>query len=278
MNASIAFIGGGNMASSLIGGMITGSFQAEKILVSEPDLNTRNQLQKRFGVQTTDNNSDTLSSNAVILATKPQQLQSVCRSLASFKLEHDPVNCPLFLSIAAGVRSNDIDRWLGETNAIVRCMPNTPSLIQSGATALYRNNKTTDAQTKLAENIMSAVGITAWVDDENKLDAVTALSGSGPAYFFLLMEAMQIAGKELGLDENLARKLTIQTALGAARMAEASEDNVTILRQRVTSKGGTTESAIKCFEDSNFQQLVKNAMKDACDRSIALADELAEND
>lgn len=275
MNVSIAFIGGGNMASSLIGGMIAASFEAGQILVSEPDTDTRKRLRQRFHIQTTDDSSETLNSDVVILAIKPQQLQSVCRQLSAFREKHPEVNRkPLFISIAAGVRSNDIDRWLGDTNAIIRCMPNTPALFQSGATALYSNRKTTDAQKKLAENIMSSVGITVWVKDENELDAVTALSGSGPAYFFLLMEAMQQAGEELGLDENLARKLTIQTALGAAIMADASDDNVTTLRKCVTSKGGTTETAINYFENANFHQLVKQAMTNAHDRSVALADEL----
>lgn len=259
------------MASSMIGGMIAASFEAGQILVSEPEADTRKLLHQRFRVQTTDDNSETLGSDIVILAIKPQQLQSVCRQLSPFNKEHTP----LFLSIAAGIRSSDIDRWLGGANAIIRCMPNTPSLFQSGAAALYSNNKTTSAQKKLAESIMTSVGIAVWVESENKLDAVTALSGSGPAYFFLLMEAMQLAGKELGLDENLARKLTMQTALGAAIMADASEDDVTTLRKRVTSKGGTTETAINCFENANFQQLVKQAMKNARDRSVALADELA---
>jgi len=260
------------MASSLIGGMIAASFEASQILVSEPDTKTSKLLSERFHVQTTNINSETLSSDIVVLAVKPQLLQSVCRQLAAARSAEYK---PLFISIAAGLRSNDINRWLGGTNAIVRCMPNTPSLLQSGATALFPNKEVTEAQKQSADNIMSSVGVTAWVEDENDLDAVTALSGSGPAYFFLLMEAMQQAGMELGLDENLAKKLTIQTALGAARMADASEEDIIALRERVTSKGGTTEKAIKYFESSNFNQLVKNAMQEAHDRSITLADELA---
>jgi pyrroline-5-carboxylate reductase len=283
MNTSIAFIGGGNMASSLIGGMIAATFKAEQILVSEPDAETRKSLQQRFGIQTTNNNLEALGSDIVILATKPQQLQSVCRQLAPLMEEHamgkqDANHGPLFISIAAGIRSDDIDRWLGGTRAIIRCMPNTPSLFQSGATALYSNEKVTETQKNLAESIMSSAGIALWVKNESNLDAVTALSGSGPAYFFLLMEAMIIAGRELGLDDNVAEKLTIQTALGAARMADGSKEDVTTLRERVTSKGGTTESAIKYFENSNFHQLVKKAMQEAHDRSITLADELARDD
>jgi len=274
MNTAIAFIGGGNMASSLIGGMIAASFEAGQILVSEPNADTRKLLQERFHVQVTDSNPETLDLDVVILAVKPQQLQSICRQLAPLRKKSGHEHGPLFISIAAGVRSNDINRWLGGSNAIVRCMPNTPALLQSGATALYSNDKATDTQKKLAENIMSSVGLAAWVESENELDAVTALSGSGPAYFFLLMEAMQSAGKELGLDEALAKKLTIQTALGAARMADRSNEEIMTLRKQVTSKGGTTESAINCLENSHFQQLVKAAIKEARNRSITLADEL----
>lgn len=270
------------MASSLIGGLLAGaspsSQMASRILVSEPDTATRNHLEKQFGVQLTDNNAEVLSSDIVIFATKPQQLQSVCRHLATCRKKHGSDKDPLFTSIAAGVRSTDIDRWLGGNNAVVRCMPNTPALFQSGAAALYMNKKTSGAQKELAENIMASVGIAVWLETEDKLDAVTALSGSGPAYFFLLMEAMQLAGKELGLDHRLARELTLQTALGAAKMAGASDGDVKILRERVTSKGGTTESAIKYFENANFHQLVKNAMENACNRSIELADELAKDD
>jgi pyrroline-5-carboxylate reductase len=273
MSTSIAFIGGGNMASSLIGGLLGSSYEASQILVSEPDETTRERLHERFHVRATDNNSETLNADIVIFAVKPQQLQSICRQLTLTNSAHTP----LFLSIAAGIHSDDIDRWIGGANAIVRCMPNTPSLLQSGATALYSNNKTTDAQKRLAENIMSSVGIAVWVEKENELDAVTALSGSGPAYFFLLMEAMLQAGKALGLEEDVVKKLTIQTALGAAKMADASDETVIALRKRVTSKGGTTESAIEHLENANFHQLIEDAMKTACKRSTALADELGKD-
>jgi pyrroline-5-carboxylate reductase len=278
MNTSIAFIGGGNMASSLVGGMIADCFEASQILVSEPDASARSLLQERFHVHTTENNSEALDSDIVVLAVKPQQLQSICHKLAPLKEKQNSDHGPLFLSIAAGIRSSDIDRWLGGSNAIIRCMPNTPSLFQTGAAALYSNSKTTNTQKKLAESIMTSVGIAIWVENENNLDAVTALSGSGPAYFFLLMEAMQLAGKELGLDDIVAEKLTIQTALGAARMADGSNENTTTLRERVTSKGGTTEKAIQHFENAKFKQLVKQAMQEAHDQSIALADELGQDD
>ena len=273
MNPSIAFIGGGNMASSLIGGLLSSSTQNDQILVAELDKDKRNQLQQQFGVKTTANNPEVLGSNIVILAVKPQLLQNVCRELDSSA----NTNQPLFISIAAGVRCTDINRWLGGNKAVVRCMPNTPALLQAGATALLSNENVTDAQKVLAENILQSVGITLWVENEKELDAVTALSGSGPAYFFLLMEAMQKAGVDLGLNAASAQKLTMQTALGAARMAIESDVDTATLRARVTSRGGTTEQAIISFENAGFRQIVKNALQAAANRSETLANELGKD-
>ena len=275
MSTSIAFIGGGNMASSLIGGLISSSEQSDNILVAEPSAEQRKQLTQQFDIQTTEDNTDTLNADVVVLAVKPQLIQVVCRALAE---ELGKTNKQtLFISIAAGVRSADIDRWLGGNQAIVRCMPNTPSLLQAGATGLYANKKVNDSQKSLAENILQAVGITLWVNAEDELDAVTAVSGSGPAYFFLLMEAMQQAGIKLGLKEEIAEKLVLQTALGAALMANNSDVNAATLRARVTSKGGTTEQAIKSLQNSNFEKLVETALKAANDRSQTLADELSKD-
>lgn len=275
MSASIAFIGGGNMASSLIGGLISSSKQSINILVAEPDAEQRGQLAQQFDIQTTRRNIDTLSADVVVLAVKPQQLQMVCRALSEVLQQFDKP--PLFISIAAGVRSADIDRWLGGNQAIVRCMPNTPSLLQTGATGLYANQRVVDSQKTLAENILQAVGITLWVNKEVELDAVTAVSGSGPAYFFLLMEAMQQAGIKLGLEAETAEKLVLQTALGAALMANNSNVDTATLRARVTSKGGTTEQAVKSLQNANFENLVENALKAANDRSQTLADELSKD-
>ena len=272
MSPSIAFIGGGNMATSLIGGLLS-STKPDQILVAEPDANKCSELQKQFGVKTTRNNAETVGCDVIILAVKPQLLQNVCRQLADSTTKHQP----LFISIAAGVRSTDINRWLGGDNAIVRCMPNTPALLQAGATALLANENVSDSQKSLAESIMQSVGITLWVKNENELDAVTAVSGSGPAYFFLLMEAMQKAGIELGLDAATAEKLTLQTALGAARMAIESDIDAASLRTKVTSKGGTTEQAINSFENSGFQQIVKEALQAACKQSEILANELGKD-
>ena len=273
MNTSIAFIGGGNMASSLIAGLLKDRLKPEQILVAEPDAARRTQLENEYSIKTTQNNSDCLQYSTVVLAVKPQIMQQVCRQLASSTRSAD---C-LFISIAAGINSDDIDRWLGDNQAIVRCMPNTPSLVGCGATALYANEAVSEQQQNTAEQTLQAVGISLWVKDEEELDAVTAVSGSGPAYFFLLMEAMQAAGIALGLSPETAKELTIQTALGAARMADTSDTEPSVLRQQVTSKGGTTEQAIATFENADFQTLVKNALQAAYDRSKTMAEELGKD-
>lgn len=260
------------MATSLIGGLLS-STKPDQILVAEPDAEKCHELQKQFGVQTTSNNAETVDCGVIVLAIKPQLLQKVCRQLADTTTQHQP----LFISIAAGVRSTDINRWLGGEKAIVRCMPNTPALLRTGATALLANENVSESQKALAESILQSVGITLWVKNENELDAVTALSGSGPAYFFLLMEAMQKAGEELGLDATTAQKLTLQTALGAARMANESEVDTASLRARVTSKGGTTEQAINSFETAGFRQMVKQALTAAYKQSETLANELGKD-
>jgi len=265
------------MATSLIGGLLSASASPEQVLVAEPDANKCKQLHSRFGIDTTTDNAQTLAKDVVMLAVKPQILQKICRGIASSM----NTQTPLFISIAAGVRSQDINRWLGGGRAIVRCMPNTPSLLQCGATAMYANEMVTEPQKKLAQQILLSVGIALWVTDENDLDAVTALSGSGPAYYFLMMEAMQQAGEQLGLDKKTSMELTLQTALGAARMASemANKNNTepSTLRAQVTSKGGTTEQAIKSFAQSGFRGSVVNAILAAHKRSISLADELAKD-
>ncbi len=272
MSSKIAFIGGGNMTTSLVGGLLAADKTAQ-IWVTEPDPVKRRELEQQFGVQTRTDNQAALAADVVVLAVKPQLLQSVCRELAG----HIGAQTPLFISIAAGVRSEDIERWLGGECAIVRCMPNTPALVQCGATALVANARVSSTQKQLAEHILQAVGIAIWVEDEAQLDAVTAVSGSGPAYFFLLMEAMQSAGEALGLSADTARVLTLQTALGAARMASQSEVDAATLRARVTSKGGTTEQAILSFENAGFHEIVHQALEAACIQSHKLAKELGKD-
>lgn len=273
MNNSIAFIGGGNMATSLIAGLLTNTFTADQILVADPDAENRAFLDQKYQVRTTENNINSLSSDTIILAVKPQMLQQVCRQLAA----SGNISDQQFVSIAAGIESESINRWLGGNRAIVRCMPNTPALVGYGATALFANDRVTEQQKDLAEEILKAVGICIWLSFENEIDAVTAVSGSGPAYFFLLMEAMQKAGQDLGLKPEVAKLLTIQTALGAAKMASESDDEPAVLRQKVTSKGGTTEQAILSFQNAGFSQTVKTALQAANDRSQTLAKELGKD-
>lgn len=269
--SKIGFIGGGNMAASLIGGLISDGFAAANITVAEPTEAQRKELADQFGVQTTaDNNELAAHVDVVVLAVKPQVLREVCNGIA----ETLKGCAPLHLSIAAGIRVNDIDRWLGGNCAIVRSMPNTPSLVKSGATALFANPRVNDNQRELAEGIMRAVGLTLWVDDETQLDAVTALSGSGPAYFFLLIEMLQQSGVKLGLPEESARLLALQTAFGAAKMALESPDDPAELRRRVTSPGGTTERAIGILEQGDIRELYEKALRGARDRAVELADQL----
>jgi pyrroline-5-carboxylate reductase len=271
----IAFIGGGNMAASLIGGLVANGFNANDIHVSDPNEETLTHLNKQFGVVTyTDNLSAIVGSDIVVLAVKPQHLQAVLKHLSPAWHSEK-----LLISIAAGIRVEDMERWLDTPNAaIVRVMPNTPSLVQAGASGLFANHLVSDQQKQLAEEILTAVGMAIWVDEESKMDAVTALSGSGPAYFFLVMEAMEFAAKELGLSEQVAQQLCQQTAFGAAKMALASEESPATLRQRVTSPGGTTERAIHELEDGGLKGLFENALVAAALRSRELATQLGQDD
>lgn len=274
--SNICFIGGGNMATSLIGGLIAKGHSADSIYVSDPNESQRNQLGQQFSVNTfTDCKSAMEHSDIVVLAVKPQIMKAVAvdvkAALAGISKQ------PLFVSIAAGIDLFSLQSWLGEDQAIVRCMPNTPSLIQLGASGLFANEQTSIVQKNLAETVLKAAGIVQWVQSEAEIDAVTAVSGSGPAYYFLLMEAMIDAGIELGLSRETASELTIQTAIGAAHMAKESDVDVAELRKRVTSPGGTTEQAINTFEKANLRDIVKSALTAAHRRSGELAQLLGEN-
>jgi len=266
---TIAFIGGGNMAASLMGGLVADGYNPRDILVSDPDSDKLAGLAARYGIQAAADNADAVSrADVLVLAVKPQILKAVAHELAPAVQERNP----LIISIAAGVRSTDIDEWLGGKIALVRTMPNTPAMIQTGATVLFAGPQVSTGQRDLAESILRAVGLTRWVEDEAQMDAVTALSGSGPAYFFLVMEAMEQAGLELGIPAETARLLTLQTALGAARMAIESSDSPALLRQKVTSPGGTTERALNILEAGKLRDLFANALTGARDRSIELSD------
>ncbi len=266
----IGFIGGGNMASSLINGLITSGHSASQLWVSDTNKDTLQSLAEKLHVNITSHNDELVEKvDVVVLAIKPQVMQ-----LVSEKLQHKFDKKLLFVSIAAGISQTSLAEWLGQDVAIVRCMPNTPALVLTGATALHANAVVTAEQKDLAENILRAVGISLWVEEESELDAVTAVSGSGPAYYFLLMEAMEEAALQLGLGEKTARLLIQQTALGAAKIALESNDKPGVLRRKVTSPGGTTEQALKTFEEGGFVSLVSKALHAARDRSIEMSKEL----
>lgn len=267
---TLAFIGAGNMARAIIGGLINNGYPAEQIWASEPDASKLIDL-KEQGLQTTCNNSEAVkAADVVILAVKPQVLKSVLTDIATAVQSQKP----LLLSVAAGIMTSSMDQWLGGNTSIVRCMPNTPALVQAGANGLYANEQVSGEQKDLAESILQATGITLWVDEESQLDAVTAVSGSGPAYYFLVMESMIQAGVKLGLSEEVAKQLTLQTAQGAAKMALSSDVDPAELRRRVTSPNGTTEQAIKRFLDGGLPELFDDALQACNDRSVELADEL----
>ena len=268
----LAFIGAGNMARAIIGGLLSNHYPANRIWASQPDHGKLSDLEA-LGIQTTnDNNLAVSQADVVILAVKPQVMQSVARDLSSAVQQKNP----LVVSVAAGIMNSSLDNWLGGNVAIVRCMPNTPALVQLGANGLFANEAVTQQQREQAETILQATGITLWVDSESQIDAVTAVSGSGPAYYFMVMEAMIAAGIKLGLTEETATALTLQTAQGAARMAEQSDVAPAELRRRVTSPKGTTEQAIKCFEEGELEALFMKAMQACNDRSEELAKELGE--
>jgi len=251
--------------------LIASGHAPEQIWVSDINPDTLTALKQDLNVNTSANNDDVINAvDVVVLAVKPQTLSAVAQSIAARVQQKQS----LVVSIAAGINQNSLSRWLGNDTAIVRCMPNTPALVLTGATALHANDKVTGEQRDLAENILRAVGIALWVEDEAELDAVTAVSGSGPAYYFLLMEAMEKAALELGLNQETARLLVQQTALGAAKIALESAESPEQLRRRVTSPGGTTQQAIETFEHGGFTELVSKALHAARDRSIEMSKQM----
>ena len=271
MSNTIAFIGAGNMARSLIGGLVASGQPAATICATDPNPEQRAQTSATFGIQAyADNTTAIAQADTVVLAVKPQVMRDVAETLASTV----QARRPLVLSIAAGIRAADLENWLGGSLPLVRCMPNTPALIQSGATGLYANPRVSAEQRQRAQDIMATAGITVWVDDESLLDAVTALSGSGPAYFFLVMEALEQAGEKMGLEASVARQLALHTALGAAKMAIASDEGPAQLRTRVTSPGGTTERAISILQQGDLEALFERALQGAKTRCQELSDQL----
>ncbi|HEU5338130.1 MAG TPA: pyrroline-5-carboxylate reductase [Sulfuricaulis sp.] len=265
----IGFIGAGNMARSLVSGLLKNGWGKNQIILSDPDPSQRQAIESVLGVKTSANNQDIVThAEILVLAVKPQVLAEVATELAAAAQKKKP----LVISIVAGVRLADLDRWLGGGLAIVRSMPNTAALIGSGAAGLYANARVNEAMRNQAESILRAVGVTVWLGDESLMDVVTALSGSGPAYFFLIMEALEQASIESGLDAKQARLLTLETAYGAAKMALEGHEEPSQLRRRVTSPGGTTEQAVKVLENGNIRRLFRQAMQAAVNRSREIAD------
>ncbi len=272
---TIAFIGGGHMASSLIAGLVSDGYDPTHLIVSEPEADKRDQLASHFGVRVTaDNALAQGEADVVLLCVKPQMAHEVCTGLGQALT----TKVPLYISVMAGIREESIQAWLGGGHRpLVRTMPNTPAMIQAGAIVLHASPEVSTGQRNRAETIMRAGGLTRWVEREDLLDAVTAVSGSGPAYFFLLMEELEKVAIALGLDAESARLLTIQTALGAARMAMESSHDPAELRRRVTSPGGTTESALRVLMAGDFSRLIDEAVRAAQARSAELSTLLAKS-
>jgi pyrroline-5-carboxylate reductase len=266
---NITFIGGGNMASALIGGLVAQGFDASHIHVVDVSRETREALQARYPVQTfAAMDAEAVASEVIVLAVKPQQLREVAASLAPL------LHRQLVISIAAGVRAGDLSRWLGGYRQLVRSMPNTPAMVSAGMSGLYALPEVAQPQRQQAETVLQAVGETLWLEEEAQMDAITAVSGSGPAYVFYFMEAMQAAATELGFSPRQARALTLQTFLGAARLASQSEEDAATLRARVTSKGGTTERALSTMDEAAVKTAIIQAIHAAAGRSRELGDAL----
>ena len=270
LNQNICFIGGGNMAQALIGGLLSRGLPTTRITVSDPVEQIRHILEEK-NIQTTTDNVDAIkNADVVVLAVKPQVLATVLQPLKGL------LSDKLVISIIAGAEIQTISDLIGGSQRIVRVMPNTPALVQTGAHGIYASEAVNAQDRELTSQILAATGLTIWVDNEAQIDAVTAVSGSGPAYFFYLMESMILAGKNLGLDEKVATALTLQTALGAAQMAITSSNSPTELRKNVTSPNGTTQAALEVFDRAQISQNIQAALAAAQKRSQELAQELSD--
>ncbi|TDM64333.1 pyrroline-5-carboxylate reductase [Acinetobacter pittii] len=270
VNSNICFIGGGNMAQALIGGLISRGLPPTRITVSDPVEQIRQLLQEKEVHVTQDNVAAIKNADVVVLAVKPQVLATVLRPLKGL------LSDKLVISIIAGAEIQTISNLI-DSNRIVRVMPNTPALVQTGAHGIYANDVVSTSDRELTSQILAATGLTIWVNSEAQIDAVTAVSGSGPAYFFYLMESMIRAGKNLGLDEKVATALTLQTALGAAQMAITSSNTPSELRKNVTSPNGTTQAALEVFDRAQISQNIQSALAAAQKRSQELAQELSDS-
>lgn len=265
--STLAILGAGNMGSALLSGLLHTQFPSHSIWIADPSHEKLNQIEKKTHIHvTTDNQEAVQSAEIIILAVKPDIVPAVLTEIKSALKPNT-----LVISIAAGILLSTLEKNLGKETAIVRCMPNTPALIGTGASALIANQHVTASQKNTAESILRAVGMTVWLNDEHLMDTVTALSGSGPAYFFLIMEAMEKAAIQLGLPESLAHALTLQTALGAARLALEQAGSLETLREKVTSPHGTTESAIRVLENHQIRDIFFKALSAAKKRSEEIA-------
>ena len=278
-NAHITFIGGGNMGRALISGLLANGFNSNQISVVEANAATALKLHEDFGVQgigaLEQLTFDFSKNNVLVMAIKPQDFNVVAKGLAA-KLKHTSAPGPLILSIAAGIRLKDMSRWLDHARC-VRAMPNTPALIGKGITGLFADTAVNEADRNLAQTICNAVGQSIWVPEEALMDAVTAVSGSGPAYVFAFLEAMQSAGEKLGLDAKSARKLAYATLEGATQLAHNSDEHAGVLRERVTSKGGTTAAALEVMKQEGWNEILEKAIDAASQRGKAMGDELGKS-
>jgi len=269
----LAFIGGGHMAAALISGLLRRGLPNHRCIVADPSPEQRRCLVEDYGIAATDDNAAAANSaDIIVLAVKPQQMRAVALGLAP----HLDTSRALLISVAAGIPHAALTRWIGRNIAIVRAMPNRPALNGCGATGLYAPSQVGAAHRALAESVMAAVGATVWVEQESQMDTVTALSGSGPAYFFLFMEALEAAAEQRGLPREIAHRLTVETAFGAAQMARQSPDSLSVLREQVTSKGGTTAAALKVLEAAGLHVIVAQAVAAADHRSAELAAEFGQ--
>lgn len=269
MNARILFVGGGNMGRAMIGGLLATSYPADRISVADPDQATRDRLRSEFGIEVHAQAGSHAGAepDVVVLAVKPQLMPEVATACASLR----GTGRPLYVSIAAGITTRQLGNWLGADEAIVRVMPNTPAMVGAGAAAMFANAQVDTAGRASAAAILEAVGSAVWVSEESQLDAVTALSGSGPAYFFLVFEILERIGTELGLEAKLARQLAIDTGYGAALLAREATDGPGVLREQVTSPGGTTEAALRVLGERDITDVFRAALTAAHGRSIELA-------
>ena len=268
----IAFLGGGNMARALIGGLAAKGYAPQSISVIEVSAPARQRLAREHGVHASAApDGATAAAEVLVLATKPQDLKTALKPLLGM------MNEKLVISIAAGVRTDALSRWLGGHRKLVRCMPNTPALIGEGIAALYALPETTPGERQSAERILRAVGEVVWVEEERLLDPVTALSGSGPAYVFWFIEQLAASGESLGLPKSISMKLAMQTVLGAAKLAARAHQSPAELRKQVTSRGGTTEAALEVFEQEKLAERIAKALEAASRRGAALGDALGDD-